>query len=57
LSANPTYLAHHFADVRQQHDTATLGMWVFLVTEAMVFGGLFLAYTVYRVSFPAEFEV
>jgi cytochrome c oxidase subunit III len=55
LSANPTHLAHHFADVRQQHDTATLGMWVFLVTEAMVFGGLFLAYTVYRVLYAAEF--
>jgi cytochrome c oxidase subunit 3 len=55
LSANPTHLAHHFADVRQQHDSATLGMWVFLVTEAMLFGGMFLAYTVYRVSYSAEF--
>src|SRR5262249_5374044 len=31
------------------------GMWLFLATELMVFGGLFLAYTVYRVEFPAEF--
>jgi cytochrome c oxidase subunit III len=55
MSAKPPHLAHHFADPQQQHDTATLGMWLFLVTEAMVFGGLFLAYTVYRVANPAEF--
>ncbi len=41
-------LAHHFRDLAQQKESATLGMWVFLVTEIMFFGGLFLAYTVYR---------
>jgi cytochrome c oxidase subunit 3 len=55
LSAKPPHLAHHFADPQQQHDTATLGMWVFLATEVMVFGGLFLAYAVYRLANPAEF--
>jgi cytochrome c oxidase subunit III len=50
------YLAHHFVSVKQQHDTATLGMWAFLVTEAMVFGGLFLVYTIYRLANPREFE-
>jgi cytochrome c oxidase subunit 3 len=38
----------------QQRETATLGMWVFLITEVMFFGGLFLAYLVYRLQyFPA----
>ena len=41
-------LLHHFATVEQQKDSATLGMWTFLVTEIMFFGGLFTAYTVYR---------
>src|SRR5919198_3158971 len=41
-------LAHHFDDLGQQHEAATLGMWVFLVTEVLFFGGLFLVYSVYR---------
>ena len=46
-------LAHHFADLDQQHDAATLGMWIFLVTEIMFFGGLFAGYAVYRSLYPA----
>jgi cytochrome c oxidase subunit III len=45
--------AHHFDSAEQQKDAATLGMWVFLVTEILFFGGLFLAYVVYRTSYPA----
>jgi cytochrome c oxidase subunit III len=41
-------VAHHFDDARQQRDAAELGMWLFLVTEVMFFGGLFLGYAVYR---------
>ena len=41
-------LLHHFETPEQQKDTATLGMWTFLLTEIMFFGGLFIAYTVYR---------
>jgi len=41
-------LQHHFDDLDQQHDASTLGMWAFLATEVMFFGGLFAAYTVYR---------
>lgn len=41
-------LRHHFADMEQQRNTASLGMWLFLVTEIMFFGGLFCAYLVYR---------
>jgi cytochrome c oxidase subunit 3 len=55
LSANDSTLAHHFADHEQQHEVAVLGMWIFLATELMVFGGLFTGYTVYRAEFPAEF--
>ena len=48
-------VAHHFDSPDQQREAASLGMWVFLVTEVMFFGGLFLAYVVYRGSFPHAF--
>lgn len=49
------HVEHHFEDAGQQKDAATIGMWVFLVTEVMFFGGLFLAYFVYRQWYPAAF--
>jgi cytochrome c oxidase subunit III len=48
-------LAHHFENLGQQKEASTLGMWVFLVTEVLFFGGLFLTYTVYRAWFPEAF--
>ena len=45
-------LQHHFENMEQQREAGTLGMWVFLVTELMFFGGMFLAYTLYRTKFP-----
>src|SRR5437762_11641306 len=55
MSSKPSVLAHHFADLAQQHHAASLGMWLFLATEIMVFGGLFTAYGAYRTTYPAEF--
>jgi cytochrome c oxidase subunit III len=51
----PGHVEHHFEDAHQQKDAATVGMWVFLVTEVMFFGGMFLAYFVYRQAYPAAF--
>lgn len=45
---HPDTLKHHFETPAQQYESATLGMWAFLLTEVMFFGGLFGAYTVYR---------
>jgi cytochrome c oxidase subunit 3 len=45
-------LQHHFQTLDQQKEAATLGMWVFLVTEVMFFGGLFMAYMLYRIWYP-----
>jgi cytochrome c oxidase subunit 3 len=42
------YLAHHFDDLEQQKECATLGMWLFLATEVLLFGGVFCAYIIYR---------
>ncbi len=47
--------AHQFDSLEQQREVASLGMWVFLATEIMFFGGLFAAYTIYRVSYPLAF--
>jgi cytochrome c oxidase subunit 3 len=46
------HVAHQFDDARQQHETATLGMWTFLGTEVLFFGGLFAGYAVYRHAYP-----
>jgi cytochrome c oxidase subunit 3 len=51
---NPA-LRHHFADMEQQRDAASLGMWVFLATEIMFFGGMFCAYLIYRYWYYYEF--
>jgi len=48
-------LQHHFENMEQQREAGTLGMWVFLVTEIMFFGGMFLAYTLYRAKYQAAF--
>jgi cytochrome c oxidase subunit III len=48
-------LAHQFDNLAQQKEASTLGMWVFLVTEVLFFGGLFAVYSVYRSWYPAAF--
>jgi cytochrome c oxidase subunit 3 len=45
-------LQHHFHTMAQQLEASVLGMWVFLVTEVMFFGGLFMAYLLYRTLYP-----
>jgi cytochrome c oxidase subunit 3 len=46
---------HHFDTMAQQKEAATLGMWVFLVTEIMFFGGMFAAYLIYRMWYYQGF--
>jgi cytochrome c oxidase subunit 3 len=46
---------HHFENADQQYQSAKLGMWVFLATEILFFGGLFVAYSVYRANHPEVF--
>ncbi len=48
-------LRHHFADEEQQRNAASLGMWWFLGTEIMFFGGMFCAYLIYRIKYFPEF--
>jgi cytochrome c oxidase subunit 3 len=53
-TAHPA-LAHHFPDLDAQRSAASLGMWLFLVTEILFFGGLLIAYAVYRGLYPVAF--
>lgn len=57
MSSSDSIVAHHFEDIEQQRDSATLGMWLFLTTEVMFFGGLFAAYIVMRVMYPEAFII
>ncbi len=52
----PAHLAHHFDNVEQQQESEKLGMWVFLGTEILMFGGLFCAYAIYRAHHFEIFE-
>jgi cytochrome c oxidase subunit 3 len=55
LSDAAQHVAHQFDDAEQQYDAAALGMWLFLVTEIMFFGGVFTAYVAYRFAYPGAF--
>lgn len=48
-------VAHQFNDAEQQRDAATMGMWLFLATEVLFFGAMFLGYTSYRWAYPHAF--
>ena len=50
-------IAHQFEDAAQQREAATLGMWIFLSTEILFFGGMFLGYTNYRLHHPEAFRL
>jgi cytochrome c oxidase subunit III len=50
-------LREQFDTAEQQKDASTLGMWIFLITEIMFFGGMFLAYTIYRSAYPHVFAL
>lgn len=49
-------LAHQFVDLTQQHDADTFGIWLFLVTEIMFFGGAFVSYAIYRFFYYPGFQ-
>lgn len=54
--AQTTQLAEQFDDLPQQLESSTLGMWVFLVTEILFFGALFLSYIIYRHTYFEAFS-
>jgi len=55
VEAHTPHLAHHFETLDQQYNASKLGMWLFLATEVLLFGGLFCLYAVFRGNEPAMF--
>jgi cytochrome c oxidase subunit 3 len=53
---HPARLRHHFDTAPQQFEASKLGMWLFLATEVLLFGGLFCGYAVYRGNHPDVFH-
>jgi cytochrome c oxidase subunit 3 len=51
------FLQHHFEDLGQQHEASILGMWMFLTTEILFFGGVLGAYWVYRLAYGEAFAI
>ncbi len=48
---------HHFETEEQQREAGSFGMWLFLLTEIMFFGGMFFAYLLYRNWYYPAFAV
>ncbi len=54
-AVHPPHLAHHFKTLEQQSESVAFGVWLFLATEIMFFGGLIMAYILYRIWYPHDF--
>ena len=55
--AHAAHVAHQFDSAEQQHQSAMFGMWIFLLTEIMFFGAVFVAYAIYRGQFTDAFAL
>ena len=56
VASHPPELQHHFSSLEKQKEASALGMWIFLATEVLFFGGMFTAYTIYRANNRIAFE-
>jgi len=54
--AHEPFLQHHFHDLEQQGEASKIGMWLFLVTEILLFGGLFVGYGIMRMLHAEAFH-
>ncbi|MGN6698189.1 MAG: cytochrome c oxidase subunit 3, partial [Thermomicrobiales bacterium] len=55
MAERQAVLAPQFDSLEQQREARALGMWVFLATEVLFFGGLFAGYTAYRTIYTSAF--
>ena len=56
MTAHAHVVPHHFDSAEQAYDSAKLGVWLFMVTEILLFGGLFVAYIIFRGLYPDMFH-
>lgn len=57
MPESKTALAEQFESLEQQQEASRLGLWTFLATEVLFFGGMFMGYIVYRHAYPEGFAV
>lgn len=50
------HVPHHFDSAEQAFESSKMGLWLFLVTEILLFGGLFVTYIIYRGLYPEAFH-
>ena len=50
-------VSHHFEHADQEFDSCKMGIWLFLLTEILLFGGLFVAYAVEKSGFSMWFSI
>lgn len=55
MAEGGSFVAEQFEDMSQQKEASTLGMWTFLATEVLFFGGMFMSYITYRHAYPEAF--
>lgn len=56
-AASATHIVpHHFRSAEEAFESSKLGVWLFLVTEILLFGGLFVTYIIYRALYPDLFH-
>lgn len=53
--AHTAHVAHHFKDANQQYLSGKEGIWLFMLTEILMFGAIFVAYIIYHSKFPEMF--
>lgn len=52
---NEHHFAHHFRDADHEYETSKEGIWLFMVTEILMFGGLFVGYGIFHSIYPEMF--
>ncbi|RYZ85636.1 MAG: cytochrome c oxidase subunit 3 family protein [Proteobacteria bacterium] len=52
---NEHHAAHHFRDAEHEYQTSKEGIWLFMVTETLMFGGLFIGYSIFHNIYPEMF--
>ena len=57
MSSDAHHFAHHFQSADHELESSKQGMWIFLLTEVLFFGGLFCAYAIFRTLYPEMFHV
>lgn len=57
IGAHKHHYAHHFKNALHEFMSSKEGIWLFMVTEILMFGGLFVAYFIFHAIYPQMFHI